>query len=317
MARYLTSKTLIDSVIRRAMLPLNQNTFSEADLLAFANEEMDMGIIPYIMTFHEDYFMRSDETLLQAGRSTYPIPYRAMGNKLRDVAFRDGSSTIFEMTRVGVGDLPFYQFGGGGNVNGAGIRTFYIKNNEVCLLPEDMPDVHGWLRMSYYIRPNSLVSLSRIGTITNVDTTTGVITLDSIPTNFALSAQFDMLQTKSPHKCLAIDKTALAIDTVAKTITFDVADMPYDIAAGDYISLAEECIIPQIPSDIHSMLAQRVACRCLEALGDVAGLQAANAKLQEMEQKGGSLLDDRVEDAPQKINNRHSFLKRYRTYFKR
>jgi hypothetical protein len=65
------------------------------------------------------------------------------------------------------------------------------------------------------------------------------------------------------------------------------------------------------------MLAQRIACRCLEALGDTAGLQIANTKLAEMELKGMSLIDSRVEGAPMKVNNRHSFLRQSRRQFRR
>ena len=60
------------------------------------------------------------------------------------------------------------------------------------------------------------------------------------------------------------------------------------------------------------MLAQRVAARCLEALGDSQGITLANTKLAEMEQKTGALLENRVEGAVQKVLNRHSTLKRNR-----
>ena len=78
----------------------------------------------------------------------------------------------------------------------------------------------------------------------------------------------------------------------------------------DLVTLAGETIIPQIPDELHSMLAQRVACRCLEALGDQQGLQAANLKLAEMEAKSATLINDRIESSPQKIVNRNSPLMR-------
>jgi hypothetical protein len=66
---------------------------------------------------------------------------------------------------------------------------------------------------------------------------------------------------------------------------------------------AQECFIPQIPQELHSMLAQRVSCRCLEALGDMQKLQMANAKLQEMEKRTDNLIDNRAESSPQKVVN--------------
>ena len=73
--------------------------------------------------------------------------------------------------------------------------------------------------------------------------------------------------------------------------------------------MANECIIPQIPPDLHNALAERTAARILAAIGDTEGLGVANAKLQEIEARQGTLLDGRVEGAPQKITARHSLLR--------
>jgi hypothetical protein len=47
----------------------------------------------------------------------------------------------------------------------------------------------------------------------------------------------------------------------------------------------------------------------LESMGDVQNLQAANAKLVEMEQKTDYLLNNRVEGAPMKVRNKHGFIR--------
>jgi len=316
MARYMTSSTLIDSVVSRAMLPINQVTFKNADFLRFATEELDMAIIPFVLQYHEDYFLTYVDIPLESGKNKYTIPYRAVGNKLRDVAFLDNAA-VYEMTRVTIDDISYYQYGGGNAFTSTGFRVFYIQNNEIVLLPENMPNPTGSLRVSFYIRPNQLVDESRIATVTSVNPSTGEVGVSSVPSNITLGVDLDILQTKSPHKILKFDVQATNIDTVNKIITFAINDLPSNLAVGDQISLAEECCIPQIPTDLHSMLAQRVACRCLEALGDQAGLQAANTKLAEMEQKGATLIDDRVEGAPMKVNNRHGFLNRTKSTFRR
>jgi hypothetical protein len=52
------------------------------------------------------------------------------------------------------------------------------------------------------------------------------------------------------------------------------------------------------------VLAQRVAQRVLEAIGDSEGLNNATAKVAEMENKLSTMLDNRVEGAPRKVVNR-------------
>ncbi len=86
--------------------------------------------------------------------------------------------------------------------------------------------------------------------------------------------------------------------------------IPKTLIKNDVIALAEQTIIPQVPSELHPMLAQGCAMRCLETLGDTQGLQNAAAKFAEMEQKTAMLINNRVEAAPQKVNNRHSLLRK-------
>jgi len=57
MGIFYTSETLIDSVKRRIAIPTNQNTYTDADILAFADEELALGIVPTIMSLHEDHLL--------------------------------------------------------------------------------------------------------------------------------------------------------------------------------------------------------------------------------------------------------------------
>jgi len=324
MARHLTSNTLIDSAVRRAMLPKTQVTFLEEDFLSFANEEMDMAVIPYVMSHHEDYFIFRENTPLQDYVTSYAIPYRAVGNKLRDVQYKDNGENIYEMTRIGVGDMAYFQYGSVGSVVSR-LRAFSLQGDEIFLHPKvDGPVSGGSLDIYYYLRPNQLVSETRVMIVTSVsDVANGNVTVDKIPTDnnaslFSSGTLVDFIKVKSPHKCYSIDVPLMSVNTTTKVLTFNSPDaIPIDLKVGDHVALAQECMIPQIPTDLHSMLAQRIAARCLESIGDVAGLQAANTKLAEMEARGSTLIDSRVDDAPLKVANRHGYLRRSRRYFGR
>lgn len=312
MARYLSSSTLIESAKVRAMIPETQVTFKEEDLLRFANEEMDTALVPYVMSFHEDYFLFPEDIPLEQNVKEYSIPYRAVGNKLRDVSYKDTGNNVFEMTRVLVEDIPFYQN------SGSYVNAFYIQNNEIVLATAQPEfNISGFLATFYYIRPNQLVSETRSCIIQDIDRITGQISVNNLPNIYSIGSLIDFIQIKSPNKCYAIDTPVTNVDTINKVFTFDPATIPNKLKKGDYICLAEECIIPQIPIDLHPMLAQRIACRCLEALGDQGGLQAANTKLAEMELKMGSAIDNRVEGSPLKITNRHGFLRSSGRYYRR
>lgn len=304
---YYDTSDIIASAKRRALLPSSQNTFSDVDFLAFANEELSLGLVPSVLKVHEDYFLFTEEISLVTDVTKYTIPYRATGNKVREIAFKDNNGNIFEMTRIGVGDLPFY--------NGAHTYdrayAYYIANNQICLAPKKMTnDNNVKLRVSYYIRPNTLVMPESIGVISGINRTTGELQLSNLPAAFSTHEKYDFIKVKSPHKCITIEVSPTSLNTISKTVTFAVADIPADLEVGDHLAIATESCIPQVPSDLHVVLAHRVAARCLEALGDSEGLQNANAKLAEMEQKIENVIDNRVEDAPQKVVNRHAILRR-------
>ena len=302
--KFYTTNDLLKAVKRRASIPENQSTFTEEDFLAFANEEMDIGILPHIMMLHEDYLMFTDEVTLVARQNRYAIPYRAIGNKLKDLEFKDVNGNIQEMTRIDKGARAFYQVNRVENSQ----KLYYVENNKIVLVPGVDDGPTGSLVFTYYIRPSALVSEDRVATVSSFDADTGVITVNSVPEVFTTSEEFDIYQFKSPHRPMKIDLTATAIDTVGNTITFATTDIPDDLEVGDHIALAEESIIPQIPSEQHVVLSHRIASRILESQGDIQGLQAANSKLQEMERKSDTLIDNRVENSPQKAVNRHSIL---------
>lgn len=314
---YMNSTDLIASVKRRCLVPLNQSTFTEEDLLAFADEEMSIGLVPSVISAHEDYLMYTEVVPLVTNITRYVIPYRAIGNRLREISFEDQSGNVYEMTRIGVAEVPFY------NLTSASSRAyaFYVENNEIVLTPNNAgPFTDAKLRMTYYMRPSTMVMVDEVAVISSIDRNTGIIQFSNFPEDFSITNLYDIIKVQSPNKVLRFDITALAINSTSKTITLNVDDIPDSLAAGDQIALAEECCIPQVPSDLHVVLAHRVAARVLEAMGDTEGLQNANMKLAEMEKKTQSIIDNRVEDAPLKINNRNSIIRsglNSRTRFRR
>ncbi len=300
MSQYLSSEDLIDSIKRRASVPENQVTFTKDDFLELANEEMSIGLVPSVIQFHEDFFLFEEELELVENQKEYTIPYRAIGNRLRDVQYKIDDKNYNEMTRIGIGDR-FEEFDNG-------LTRFYIKNNKVVLANLNN-NPRGSLAMIYYIRPSNLVLKEQIGVITSINRNNGDIQISSMPTKFNTSIKYDFYKVKSPHRILSIDLSAQTINPTTLVVNFNPEDIPADLEIGDHLAEAGESNIPQIPTDLHVVLAHRVACRILEAIGDTQGLQNANQKLVEMEMKTGSIIDNRVEDSPKKVVNRYSPLR--------
>ena len=138
----------------------------------------------------------------------------------------------------------------------------------------------------------------------------------------------DFLQTNPGHRTYTYDIPIVAIDgTVA---SFAVSGLKtylnnssggvlafYNIKVGDYICLANECIIPQIPPELHNALAERAASRVLMSIGDMQGYQLSMAKIQEMDKKQETLIGSRVEGSVPKVFNRYSLLRLGKSRFRR
>lgn len=165
---YLTSSSLIDTVKRIGMLPTSQSTFSNTDFLAMANQEMRIGLVPSIMQYHQEYYVRDSGAItLQANQNRYPIPYRAIGGKFREVFYLDLNNNLRSMTRISPDDRPYYQQTNFQNR----FLYFFIQGNDVVLVPDVGPTPVGSIVFDFWMRPNELVDESRVATITEIAVT--------------------------------------------------------------------------------------------------------------------------------------------------
>lgn len=316
MAKILTACALVTTSLRRAMIPADQSTFTTCDILDIMNEELGIHVLPMVLRAHEEYYVIDEDQAISACTIRYKIPYRAVGNKLRDVQFVDSAGTQYEMTRVSLEDRPEYQ----GNYTNNQFLTFYLENDDVVLMQNSLTT--GNIRSSYYLRPNELVKDSRGAKITAicVGCCTTTFTVCPFPSHFTASLEYDFIQGKSPNKIIGFDRCVCSICSTAQTLTFCNCDLTtidlfsitpkaLSFNVGDYIMQKEETIVPQLPTELQPILAQRTAVKMLEALGDTEGMRNAQQELERMEHNAMTLIDNRVEGAPQKITNRHSILK--------
>lgn len=299
-----TSSQLIESVVNRGHVPVNQSTFDEQNFLDFATEELRLGIVPFIMTMNEDYFLFEIETPILTNKREYTIPPRATGVKLKDLQYRDQNGNYREMTRVSIGDRFEEDYSNSLN----DINRFYIKNNKIVLLGKPENSL-GSLVFVTYIKPSKLVPDDQVAIISGINRTSGVIVVDKIPELYTTQQKYDFYKSSSPFNLLKIDFNVQSLNNTNKTITVDPSLIPDDLEIGDHFSLANQAIIPQIPEELHVMLAQMITCRLMESQGDTEGLANAQAKLAQMKNDAGAIIDNRVTDAPRKIKNRYSLVK--------
>ena len=311
MSRVLSGNKLIDSVRKRSMAPDDTSVFTDQDILDIANEELDVQLLDKLLSLHEEHLTTHIDIPMNS-KGIYDIPYRSIGNKIRDISLVSGSQSnpvLWELSQVSIGELPDYTY----SSTSTHLDLFYVESNQIKLINPSTS--YNFIRIYFYIRPNYLTKLESAAKISNIsiDQTLGTVTFNfiNIPSTFSTETMFDFIGNRTPNKIKGFDITPISIDISLKTIIFSLSnleDILSDIKIGDYLTKAEESPFPNIPTEMHPLLAQLTAIHILEATGDSEGLSNALSRFEKMNKSVMQLVDDRVELAPKKIKPRHGTL---------
>lgn len=310
MARILTGNKMIDSVRKRTMCPDDTSIYTDEDILDILDEEMQVQVLDKLVRLRGDNITHVvDIAKNDSGR--YVIPTRALGDKLRDASLLKGSEE-YELSQIDIGELPDYSgYTRDFNENG----VFYMQSNEVVLVSPTRS--YDFVRMRYHLRPNFLTKVERAGIISSIvqdtDANTLTLSLSQVGSTFTENEIYDIVGKNTPNKIKAMDLVPSSLTTGdTGIIVFDldeIGDYLNEIIVGDYVTLAGETPVPNIPTEMHPLLAQAAAVQVLEGLGDTEALQNAVARFDKMVNAVQTLIDARVELAPKKIKPRHGALR--------
>jgi hypothetical protein len=309
MSRILNGDAMINSARRRTMTPEDTSTFTDADILDILDEEMNAQVLDKLKVLHGDNLTvvvdipRNDE-------GSYDIPYRAVGNTLRDLSMVQGD-VLYELSQISIGELPDHTYSSDSN---AYMDMFYMENSQIKLVGPSRS--YTSIRMRFMLRPNVLTKQEEAGTISDIVTDdiagTTTLVLSSVGRNFVSGVEYDIIGAKSPNKIKAFDKLPTSVSIGSSgSIVFNTADLSNelrDIKKGDYVSLAGETPVPNIPTEMHPLLAQAAAVQLLESMTDTEALTNAQKRMEKMTASIQTLVDNRVDLAPKKIKPRHSAL---------
>lgn len=308
MARLMTGDKLIDSVRLRTMSPDDVSVFTDEEILDIIDEEMQVQVLDKLVELHGENLTISED-IPRNSSGNYTIPYRALGNKLRDVSLIIGEQ-IYELAQISIGELPDFTYASGYSNN---LDLFYVENNQIKIVNQNR--AFDSIRVRYYLRPSYLTKVERAGVINTIvkdeDAGTVTFTLSQVGKTFGLNETYDIVGKRAPNKIRGFDLDPISINTStgAGNIVFNLADVSGfidDVEAGDYISLAEETPVPNVPSEMHPLIAQSAAVHLLESMTDTEALQNATMRLDKIASSVQFLIDERVELAPKKIKPRHS-----------
>lgn len=281
------SDRLVEQVTIKASLA--PGDFTDQEILDLASDCLMTELVPLIVSLREDYFVRNASQAITQSQSHYPIPARASGMTLRDIKIVRG-------TRL----LPIYQIGreAVSTTEEGTPSSFYKEDNSVVLYPTPNR-TEDTLKLSYFVRPPSLVPVSECGRIATIDTNTNTIT-GSFPSTWLNTDTFDLIKGSGGFEHREINLVANSVSTSSITLT---SPIPSTLQVGDYICLAEQSCFPMIPQESHNLLVQMTVAAVLESKGDREGLAVAKGRSDQMAQAMRSLMTDRIESTPQRFKS--------------
>lgn len=260
-----TVDKFLEGVKRLVTVPANQALMDDAALLEMGDTACKSFVVPLFLSLRQEYFVTSYNQAITQGVSAYPIPPRSIARTLRELKFVENTATR-NLAQIAIEDLQLWPLDGT-------IVGYYFKGDRIvlCGVPNSSTPI---LEIWYYLQPSKMVKVSEAARVQSVVGDT--VTVDSVPPTFAAGISADFVQGISGNSILGMD---CAITGVAGTqISFDVGVVPLDLIAGDYITLAGETPVVQLPVEGIPFLETKTGSRILNAIGDFDGM----GKLEEL-----------------------------------
>lgn len=315
MAKKYTTEDLLDSIKNRTLVPTSQITYTDQQLLSLADDELRSLIVPMMLDVRESYFIAKKQELLEgvdgASQPIFTLPERAIGNKLYDVTVADNSGNEYSLPHYSRSDSHDNQLSYGNNQT---LFGFTMQGDQVIVL--DSLSGRSRLNLYYFRRPSTLILPENAARITSINSSAKEIVVSSLPSTFAVTDEVDLVSASAPYVPLADD---VVISSISGT-TVTLSALPTNsstgnltLKVGDYLCVSGEAPVVQIPTDLYPSLAQAVAVKLLEGLGDTRGMQVAENKLVKMIEQGLALISPRVEGERKIIISRNN-IKSYLSY---
>lgn len=297
------SSDLATAVQRYAAVPLSQVTFQSTDLYALMDDSIRAKIVPLVIKHMSEYYVYAVNNSIVVNQNAYAIPPRAINMILRSVEIVSSVDPDLKINVEQLNREDLYASFSGNNRILIKKNGFYLEGNNIILYPTPIIQDPDTLRLNIYIRPNQLVDPSACGLITAINPTAQTITVAAVPSAWTTSNTVDLVKANPGFDCTAIDQVITNINS--GVITFASA-LPSTVSVGDYVCLAGQSCVVQVPVELQPLLTQYVVVRVLSAQGDGNALKAAIAELEALEKNASMLLAPRVTGSVKRITNGRS-----------
>ncbi len=274
MAQTFNTTALLAQIRKQARLADDDTEATDAILLESATQILQSKYAPAVRAVRSDYYVIPKRIALEAGRPSYNIPHRAVTSSVRRVRLLDSTGRELPMAQVPFEDIV-------ASVQGPCPSVYAILDDRIAVSP--VPNAAAYsLEIVFEYRPAQLVLTSAAYPITvgaAYDSDTHVLGFSG-PPGLALNTVVDVVRATAPFSSPIIDGVVADRgfgNAVYEITPFCGEHAPLGIAVGDYMCLAGESPVPQIPAELHPILAKHTAADWLLPI-DPAGAVAIQSE---------------------------------------
>lgn len=279
-----TTADLLSLIQLLGHVPQSNSTFTSANLLTLSDLVMRTSIAAQLKNVNEGYWQTFEE-FTQTSDGIYTMPSGAVASGTYSIQIRNGQA-IWPVSKQSIGEMTTTTYPSMGNY------AYTIQGNTIRVLPAQFG---GVLRITYERRPSKLVTTSACAQVAGV--AGQVVTVNSLPSGWVVGDALD-LQASQPQFDVLASGEITNINGLDVTLDCDLTAL----AADDYLCLADQSCIPQVPVEFHPLLAQEVVCKIYELQGYMDKLGAAKKVLEEMRNNLTALITPRTQTNAPVIN---------------
>ncbi len=301
-----TTAELLTQIRQHAYLPDAHPTYTDAVLLRMADETLQRKILPPLHALRQGWGVAYTDYTVTADKSDYILPSRASFGVVRMVSLLDSSGNpVGPLAALNLEDTEAYQ---GQTASGlSAFAGFIVVDDAVRLVPTPASTT-GTLRVWYYRRPGTLTAAS-----TSADELPHAITSGATTTTLTVGTHgfdngdlVDVVQANPPFATLAQGVTVSGVTAT----TLDIPAALSSAATGDYVCTTGQSPVPQVPAELHEVLALGVAVQVLRESGGQDRFQMALEEFRDELKDVLGLMSPRQKGQPERLANAASTLAR-------
>lgn len=296
---------LVQTLKDRGLVPDNQAVFNTAAFLRACTQVMWSRLVPDLLRLRQDYLEVTEDVSTSVARNR--IPYWAIGGKLEDVSILDSASNETALEVIDQGRVKYLI---APTTTGRPLY-YYVEGHDLVLVPA--PNGTYTLRLTYMQRPNKLVPTTECGLVSTIDYATSpgntILNFGNTPSPaFSASTRVDVVAGRPGFQTLLRDVLPTAATATSVTLSGIALQAGSDtVAVGDYVCLTGDACVPQVPAELHAIIAMRGLVEVLVGVGDLEKASLVERKASEEQERALVLLTPRVNHHVKKVVPRTYF----------